>query len=75
MKLHKALLIISFLIILTIIFLATYSYFQRETKQKEGQQIEELLLEINKVINLMDAIKGEMPKELSETHEYLINGG
>jgi len=51
-----------------------YFYFQKEAKEKEAKQIKNLLTELNEVINLMDAVKSEMPKELLETHEYLMSG-
>ena len=51
-----------------------YFYFQKEAKEKEAKQIKNLLTELNEVINLMDAVKNEMPKELLETHEYLMSG-
>ena len=75
MKLPKTLLIISFLMVLTVISLVIYSYFCKEAKQRESQQVQEFLTEINKVINLMNVVRNEMPKELSETHEYLMNDG
>lgn len=74
MKFSKKLLAISLLIVLIAISLVAYFYFQRETKQREAEQIKTLLVEINEVINLMDAVKGEMPRELLETHEYLMSG-
>lgn len=48
--------------------------FSQRSQRKKAEQIKTLLVEINEVINLMDAVKGEMPKELSETHEYLMSG-
>ena len=62
-------------IFVIIISILAYSYFQREIKQREDEQIKALLTELNESINMMDAIKSEMPKELLETHEYLWNGG
>jgi hypothetical protein len=49
-------------------------YLQKQAKEKEAEQIKTLLAGLNEVINLMDAVKDEMPKELLETHEYLWNG-
>ena len=61
-----------FLLIFIIVGSAsTYFYLQKEAKEKEAEQIQILLTELNEVINLMDAVKNEMPKELLETHEYL----
>jgi len=74
MKLSKKLLAISFLVILISLSLVAYFYFQREAKEKEAEQIKNILVEINETISLMDAIKSEMPKELLETHEYLMSG-
>lgn len=74
MKLSKKLLAISFFIVLITTSLIAYFYFQREVKDKEAEQIKLLLVEINKNINLMDAVKDEMPKEMLETHEYLMSG-
>ena len=74
MKLSKKLLAISLLVVLIVISLVVYFYFQKETERKEAEQIKILLAEINEVINLMDAIKNEMPRELLETHEYLMSG-
>jgi len=74
MKLSKKVLVISISLSLIAISLVAYFYFQKEAKEKEAEQIKTLLVEINEVINLMDAIKGEMPKELLETHEYLMGG-
>ena len=74
MKLFKPLLAISLLIILIAISLVAYFYFQREAKEKEAEQIKNILVEINEGINLMDSKKNEMPRELLETHEYLISG-
>jgi hypothetical protein len=56
------------------ISLFTYFYFQKQNKLKETKQIQTLLEELNEVVNLMDAIRNEMPKELLETHEYLMSG-
>lgn len=71
----KKLLISSLLIILIFIgSVSVYFYLQKQAKEKEAGQTKNLLVEINNVINLMDAVKSEMPKELLETHEYLISG-
>lgn len=71
----KKLLIFLLLIIFIIIgSVSTYFYLQKQAKEKEAEQIKTLLTEINEVINLMDAVKSEMPKELLETHEYLMSG-
>jgi hypothetical protein len=68
-------------LILIIGSVSTYFYFHRKitennrkTAEKEAEQIKTLLAELNEVINLMDAVKSEMPKELLETHEYLMSG-
>ena len=74
MKLFKILLAISLLVILISFSLVVYFYFQREVKEKEAEQIKSLITELNEDINLMEAIKSEMPRELLETHEYLISG-
>ncbi|MDP3014891.1 MAG: hypothetical protein Q8N28_00480 [bacterium] len=76
----KKLLIFPLLIIFIIGSVSIYFYLQKVpqrgtiTKEKEAEQIKTLLVEINEVINLMDAVKSEMPKELLETHEYLMSG-
>ena len=70
----KKLLIFLLLIIFIIGSVSIYSYSQKQAKEKEAEQIKTLLTEINKVINLTDAVKSEMPKELLETHEYLMSG-
>ena len=75
-KLSKKNLLI-FLSLITFVIIGSLSiYFclQKQTKEKEAKQIKTLLVEINEIINLMDAIKSEMPKELLEAHEYLMNG-
>jgi len=75
-KLSKKNLLI-FLSLITFVIigsLSIYFYLQKQTKEKEAKQIKTLLVEINEIINLMDAIKSEMPKELLEAHEYLMNG-
>jgi len=67
----------SFLIFLPILIigsLAFYFYIQNQVKEREAEQIKNLLAELNEVINLMDAVESEMPKELLETHEYLWGG-
>jgi hypothetical protein len=51
-----------------------YFYFQKRNELRENKQIQSLLKELNETVNLMDAIKSEMPKELLETHEYLMSG-
>lgn len=71
------------LIFIVIGSVSTYFYLQNEAKEKEAEQITEdkeaeqikvILRKINEGINLMDAVKSEMPKELLETHEHLISG-
>ena len=69
----KYILIFVFLFLITA-SLIVYFYFQKETEREETKQIQILLTELNEVISLMDAIKNEMPKELLETHEYLMSG-
>lgn len=67
----------SFLIFLLIFIIGSvsiYFYLQKQAKEKEAGQIKNLLVEINEVINIVDAVKSEMPKELLETHEYLMSG-
>ncbi len=72
---QKKLLIFLLLIIFIIICsVSIYFYLQKQTKEKEAEQIKTLLTEVNEVINLMNAVKDEMPKELLETHEYLMSG-
>ena len=70
MKLSKKLLAISFLVILISLSLVAYFYFQREAKEKEAEQIKNILVEINETISLMDAIKSEMPKELRNARVF-----
>ncbi len=70
----KKLLVLLLLIIFIIGSVSIYFYSQKQAKEKEAEQIKTLLVEINEVINLMDAVKSEMPKELLETHEYLWSG-
>jgi len=70
----RKLLVLLLLIILIIGAVSIYFYLQQQAKEKEAEQIKTLLVEINGVINLMDAVKSEMPKELLETHEYLMSG-
>ncbi len=71
---QKKLLIFLLLIIFIIGSVSIYFYSQKQAQNKEAEQIKTLLAEINEVINLMDAVKSEMPKELLETHEYLVSG-
>jgi hypothetical protein len=66
--------LIFLLIIIIIGSLSIYFYLQKQAKEKSAEQIKNLLVEINEVINLMDAVKSEMPKELLETHNYLMSG-
>jgi hypothetical protein len=63
-----------FLLIFIISSVSIYFYLQKQAKEKEAEQIQTLLKGLNEVINLMDAVKEEMPKELLETHEYLMSG-
>ena len=70
----KKLLIFLLLIIFIVGSVSIYFYLRRQAQNKEAEQIKTLLTEINRVINLMDAVKNEMPKELLETHEYLMSG-
>jgi hypothetical protein len=65
---------ISSIILLIIVFSFTCLYFLQRNKPKETDQIQILLKELNEVVELMDTIKNEMPKELLETHEYLMSG-
>jgi hypothetical protein len=51
-----------------------YFYFQKRNELRDNKQIQFVLEELNEAVNLMDAIKSEMPKELLETHEYLMSG-
>jgi hypothetical protein len=69
----KKLLISLFLITLIIGSVLTYSYLQNQTKKREAEQTKILLADINEGINLMDAFKDEMPKELLEVHRYLMS--
>jgi len=72
---HKKKLLLFLLIVFIVVCsLSIYFYFQKQAKEKEAQQIQNLLAEINEDINLLDSIKGEMPKELLEVHEYLMSG-
>lgn len=73
-KLSKRKILVFLLIFIIIGSVSIYFYLQKENQKKEAEQIKTLLVELNEVINLMDAIKGEMPTELLETHEYLMNG-
>jgi len=66
--------LIFLLIIIIIGSLSIYFYLQKQAKEKSAEQIKNLLVELNEVINLMDAVKSEMPAELLETHEYLWGG-
>ncbi|MDP2855569.1 MAG: hypothetical protein Q8N90_00405 [bacterium] len=70
----KRFLIFSLLIIFIIGLISIYFYLQKQAQSKEAEQTKILLAEINEVINLMDAVKDEMPKELLETHNYLMSG-
>jgi len=74
MILKRLLVIFSIFIIAIFLIVAGYFYLQKQVKEKEAEQIKTLLVELNEVIILMDAIKGEMPRELLETHEYLMSG-
>ena len=70
---HKKKLLLFLLIVFIVVCsLSIYFYLQKQAKEKEAEQIKTLLVELNEVINLMDAVKSEMPRELLETHEYLI---
>ena len=62
------------LIFIIVSSVSIYLYLQNQAKEKEAEQIQTLLKELNEVINIMDAVKGGMPKELLETHEYLWSG-
>ncbi len=69
----KKFLIIIFIFITASLTVASYFYSQKQDKQKEAEQIKNLQAEINEVINLIDNVKSEMPKELRETHKYLMS--
>jgi len=64
-----------FLLTLIIGSLSIYFYLQKQAKEKKSQQIKTFLAEINETINLMDSVKDEMPKELLEVHQFLIDKG
>ena len=74
MILKRLLVIFSIFIIAIFLIVAGYFYLQKQVKEKEAEQTKTFLVEINEVINLMDAVKNEMPRELLETHEYLMSG-
>jgi len=74
MILKRLLVIFSIFIIAIFLIVAGYFYLQKQAKEKEAEQTKTFLVEINEVINLMDAVKNEMPRELLETHEYLMSG-
>jgi hypothetical protein len=59
-------------IISGILIISGASYIR--IKQYQNYQVKNLLVKINEDVNSMDTIKGEMPKELLEVHEYLISG-
>ena len=63
------------LIILIIGLLSLYFYLQKQAKNKESEQIKIFLADINEGINLMDSAKDEMPRELLEVHQFLIDKG
>lgn len=71
---QKRFLIFLLLIIIIIGSVSIYFYLQKQAQNKEAEQTKTILAEINEVINLMDAVKDEMPKELLETHNYLMSG-
>jgi len=66
-----------FLIFLLIFIIvgSVSTYFQRQAKEKEAEQIKTLLVELNEGILLMDSVKDKMPKELLEVHQFLIDKG
>jgi len=68
--------LISLLIAIVIIgSVSTYFYLQKQAKEKEAEQIKNFLADINEAINLMDAIKNEMPRELLGVHQFLMEKG
>ena len=71
----KRLLIIIFLITSIFLLIRVDFYSQKQAKEEETEQTETLLKEINEFVVLMEVTKSEMPKELLETHEYLMSGG
>ncbi len=73
MSFKKSLIIIIIFITISLTVAGCF-YLQKQDKQKEAEQTKNLQAEINEVIDLMEAVKSEMPKELLETHEYLMSG-
>ena len=79
--LQKKSLIFLLLIAFIIGSVSIYFYSQKQAKEKEAEQTKILLVAINEVINLMDAVKSEMPRELLDRElfscifiiAYLVN--
>lgn len=71
---QRKLLVFLLLIIFIIGSFSIYFYLRKQTGEKKYKQIKTLLAGLNKDINLMDVIESKMPKELLETHEYLMGG-
>ena len=56
---------------ITVIIGITYFLIHRNRQQNERQNIQHLLVDLTKAVNLIDGIRDKLPKELSEVHQYL----
>ena len=61
------------LLILVLIALAGCLFLYKEKQRVAQQNIKGLLATLTKAVNMMEQVKDEMPAELLETHEFLIN--
>jgi hypothetical protein len=72
---QKKFLILFLIFIIAVVSFFTYSYLQKRSEELQKQAIKETFKELNGAVNLMDAIKNEMPTELSEVHRFLVERG
>jgi hypothetical protein len=72
---QKKFLILFLTSIITLASFFTYLYLQKRSEELQKQAIKETFEELNDAVNLMDAIKDEMPKELLEVHQFLVEKG
>ena len=50
-----------------------YFLIHQNQQRNEQRDIQSLLADLTKAVNLMEGVKDKLPKELSETHQYLVN--
>ena len=56
---------------LLIVSVLIFTYFRNKEK-KQAQSVKRTLEVLTEAVNLMESIRGEMPKELREVHDFLV---